>query len=158
MNWRLLTNISDYVSLHFLQKGIKLPCFVNNNDGLFKVHNMVHDFVSLWCMRAPSHQSTQKSCTRIFNSFSPEVTFMFTSCFIDMNIRTEDCQEFQNCQEFYAITVDICYILMEKNVEHGTEHDFDSAYGVCMHLTFLNFTADSMNVLQLKQVMNLTVC
>ena len=99
MNWRLLTNISDYVSLYFLQKGIKLPCFANNNDGLFKVHNLVHDFVSLWCMRAPSHQSTQKSCARIFNSFSPEVTFMFTSCFIDMNIRTEDCQEFQNILE-----------------------------------------------------------
>ena len=48
--------------------------------------------------------------------------------------------------------------LWKKNVEHGIEHDFDSACGVCMHLTFLNFTADSMNVLQLKQVMNLTVC
>ena len=121
---------------------------------------MVHDFVSLWCMRAPNHQNTQKSCTRIFNSFSPEVTFMFTSCFIDMNIRTEDCQEFQNILE--RSLCNYCGHLLhtygKKNVEHGIEHDFDSACGVCMHLTFLNFTADSMNVLQLKQVMNLTVC
>ena len=30
----------------------------------------------------------------------------------------------------YAIGLNSCYLI---NVEHGTEHDIDSAYGVCMH-------------------------
>ena len=29
-----------------------------------------------------------------------------------------------------------------KHVEHGVEHDADSTYGVCIHYTLLNFTAD----------------
>ena len=45
-----------------------------------------------------------------------------------------------------------------KNVENGTEHDIDSAYGVCMYQTFLNFTTGFMNTLQFKQMMNLAVC
>ena len=45
-----------------------------------------------------------------------------------------------------------------KSVEHEIEHDIDSAYGVCMHYTFLNFIADLINTLQFKQMMSLTVC
>ena len=50
----------------------------------------------------------------------------------------------------------VTYLL--KNVEHGIEHDIDSAYVVYIHWTFLNFTADLMNTLKIKQMMNLTVC
>ena len=45
-----------------------------------------------------------------------------------------------------------------KTVEHRIEHDIDSAYGVCIHKTFLNFTTGLMNTWQFKQLMNLTVC
>ena len=63
-------------------------------------------------------------------------------------------------KENYAIAlallwVDVTYLL--KIVEHGIEQDVDGAYGVCIYYTFLNFTADSMNTLQFKQMMNLTV-
>ena len=47
---------------------------------------------------------------------------------------------------------------VELGVEHGIEHDIDSAYGVCIHWTFLNFTVDLMNTLQFKQMMNLKAC
>ena len=33
-------------------------------------------------------------------------------------------------KENYAIDLDSCYLF---NVEHGTGHDVDRAYGVCMH-------------------------
>ena len=39
----------------------------------------------------------------------------------------------KNCLlEFPIATISLigCYLL---NFEHGTEHDIDSAYGVCMH-------------------------
>ena len=61
-------------------------------------------------------------------------------------------------KENYAIALDGCCLLTKKNVEHGIEHDIDSAYGVCKHLTFLNFTAGLINTLQFKQIMNLTIC
>ena len=44
-----------------------------------------------------------------------------------------------------------------KNVEHGTKHVVNGAREVCIHYTFLNFTADFMNTFQFKQMMNLTV-
>ena len=47
-------------------------------------------------------------------------------------------------KENYTVGLNSCYLF---NVEHGTEHDIDSAYGVCMHQTFLNFTADEFNSL-----------
>ena len=34
-----------------------------------------------------------------------------------------------------------------KHVEHGVEHDADSTYGVCIHYTLLNFTADSKKLI-----------
>ena len=45
-----------------------------------------------------------------------------------------------------------------RNFENGLEHDVDSPYGVCLRQTFLNVVTDSMNTLELKQMMNLTVC
>ena len=47
-------------------------------------------------------------------------------------------------KENYAVGLNSCYLF---NVEHGTEHDIDSAYGVCMHQIFLNFTADEFDSL-----------
>ena len=50
------------------------------------------------------------------------------------------------------------YIFTKKDIEHGFEHDVDSSYGVCIYQTLMNFTADSVNTLQFKQMMNLTMC
>ena len=37
-----------------------------------------------------------------------------------------------------------------KNIEHGIEHiDIDSAYGVCKHYAFPNFTAGLINTCNL---------
>ena len=47
-------------------------------------------------------------------------------------------------KENYAVGLNSCYLF---NVEHGTEHDIDSAYEVYMHQTFLNFTADEFDSL-----------
>ena len=33
------------------------------------------------------------------------------------------------------------------NLEHGTEREIDRTYGVCMHLTFLNFTTNEFDSL-----------
>lgn len=38
----------------------------------------------------------------------------------------------------------------------GNEYDIDRAYVVCTYQTFLNFTAVSMNTLQLNYMMSLT--
>ena len=45
-------------------------------------------------------------------------------------------------QENFANGLDSCYLF---NLEHGTEHEIDRAYGVCMHLTFLNFMTDEFD-------------
>ena len=45
-----------------------------------------------------------------------------------------------------------------KNVEQRIEHDIDSAYGICIYYTFLNFPGDLMNTLEFKHIINLTVC
>ena len=52
------------------------------------------------------------------------------------------------------LDIDSCYTLL-KNDELELEHDVDSAYGVCIQLTFLNLPTDSINSFQLKRMMNL---
>ena len=47
-------------------------------------------------------------------------------------------------QEKYVAGLNSCYLF---NIEHETEHDIDSVYGVCMHSTFLNFTTDEFDSL-----------
>ena len=47
-------------------------------------------------------------------------------------------------QENFANGLDSCYLF---NLEHGTEHEIDRAYGVCMHLTFLNFMTDEFDTI-----------
>ena len=72
-------------------KGTEMACF-GNSSGLFQVHNLVQNFckkrheeyVSLRCARSTKSLSkahTHKICTRIFNSFSSEINFMWTSGF-----------------------------------------------------------------------------
>ena len=36
---------------------------------------------------------------------------------------------------------------LQNNVEHRIEHDTDSTDVVCIHYTFLNVTADLMNIM-----------
>ena len=74
----------------------------------------------------------KKLFTRISNSFSP---WVLSSCvlviFIDMNTYILTWR--RNFKTFWkqndATGLDSCYLF---DVEHGTEHDLDSAYGVCM--------------------------
>ena len=55
--------------------------------------------------------------------------------FIVMNsfILTEGRNFKKFFKENYATTLDSCYIFTKKNVEHGIEHDVDSAYRVYIH-------------------------
>ena len=47
-------------------------------------------------------------------------------------------------QENFVIGSDSCYLF---NIEHRTEHEIDRTYGVCMHLTFLNFPTNEFDSL-----------
>ena len=83
--------------------------------------------------------------------------------FIDINasyILTYRRKEFQNIIEKKLCNCfGSCYLFTEKmlNMELSM-NDIGSAYGVCIHYTFLNFIADLMNTLQFNQMMNLTIC
>ena len=59
-------------------------------------------------------------------------------------LRKEGISKHSGKQENFANGLDSCYSF---NLEHGTEHEIDRAYGVCMHLTFLNFTTDEFDSL-----------
>ena len=86
--------------------------------------------------------------TTISNSFSPLIIIL--SCVLVIFIyehiilRKEGISKHSGKQENFAIGLDSCYLF---NLEHGTEHEIDRAYGVCMHLTFLNFTTDEFDSL-----------
>ena len=68
-------------------------------------------------------------------------------------------KEFQNILERKLCNcLGLLLLVYYKYVEHGIEDDNDNAYRVYIHQAFLNFTADLINSLQLKQMMNLTVC
>ena len=49
---------------------------------------------------------------------------------MDMQILTAKSNFGTFWKENYAIGLDSCYLF---NVAHGTEHDIDSAWGVCMY-------------------------
>ena len=74
-------------------------------------------------------------------------TFMCTCDFYRYEhiiLRKEGISKHSGKQENFANGLDSCYSF---NLEHGTEHEIDRAYGVCMHLTFLNFTTDEFDSL-----------
>ena len=106
-------------------------------------------------------QGAGKNCAREFLVLS---ALKLPPCglvvFIDMTTYITKGKNFKAfLAENYAIAlallwIDVTYLL--KNVEHGIEH-VDGAYGVCIHLKFLKFTPDSMNTLQVQQMMNFTV-
>ena len=66
--------------------------------------------------------------------------------FIDMNIILQKggISKHSGKQENFTIGLDSSYLF---NLEHETEHEIDWAYGVCMHLTFLNFTTEEFDSL-----------
>ena len=66
-------------------------------------------------------------------------------------LRKEGISKHSGKQENFAIGLDSCYLF---NLEHGTEHEIDRAYGVCMHLTFLNFTTDEFDSLVVCNIIN----
>ena len=59
-------------------------------------------------------------------------------------MRKEGISKHSGKQENFAIGWDSCYLF---NLEHRTEHEIDRTYGVCMHLTFLNFTTNEFDSL-----------
>ena len=79
-----------------------------------------------------STSHTKKLWTRISNSFSPEINFIWTSGFYrHEQLYTYGRQEFQNILERKVCN---CFgqlvHVYKENVEHGVEHNVDSAYGV----------------------------
>ena len=80
----------------------------------------------------PANEAYKKVFTRISNSFSPQLTFMCPCDFYryEHYILTERRNFKTFWKENLAISLDSCYLF---NVENGTEHDVDSAYGVCIH-------------------------
>ena len=45
-------------------------------------------------------------------------------------LQKEGISKHSGKQENFAIGLDSCYLF---NLEHGAEHEIDSAYGICMH-------------------------
>ena len=81
-------------------------------------------------------------------------TFMCTCDFYRYEhiiLQKEGISKHSGKQENFAIGLDSCYLF---NLEHGTEHEIDRAYGVCMHLTFLNFTTDEFDSLVVCNIIN----
>ena len=72
---------------------------------------------------------------------------------MNTDILSED-SNFKTFLKTILLDIDSCYTLL-KNDELELEHDVDSAYGVCIQLTFLNLPTDSINIFQLKRMMNL---
>ena len=113
----------------------KLVCFANR-EGSFRVQTLVHDFwkkyhevhvsASWWCTHAPKvSRHTKKLCTTISNSSSPWTILVWTSILY----RYEHLNSYtlKIMQLFWTVVT-----YLRKNVEHCTEHDIDSSYGVCI--------------------------
>ena len=102
------------------------------------------------------HKPIQKSCVPEFPILSAHKLSLFgLVVFIDINtyILTEGRNFKRFLKENYAIVLSSCYLFTYLlNVENGIERDIASAYGVCIHYTFLGFTADLMNTMQVKYV------
>ena len=103
------------------------------------------------CMYQKFQQTrhTKKNCLQEFPILLAlnYYTFMCTCDFYRYEhiiLRKEGISKHSGNQENFAIGLDSCYLF---NLEHRTEHEIDRAYGVCMHLTFLNFTTDEFDSL-----------
>ena len=83
-----------------------------------------------------NNKSYKKICTRISSSFRPYLLPSYVPVVL-RGMNNHILTEGQNFKIFwkenYAIALDGCCLLTKKNVEHGIEHDIDSAYGVCKH-------------------------
>ena len=134
-----------------------------NSQGSFQVSTrfVQTSVCSLWCTHHQMSPSTkhciQKNVQQILQFFQPWISG-FYSYELAYTYRR---QEFQNilqrklCSCMRQLLLN--YIII-RNVEHGIEHDIDSAINlVCIHQTFMKITADLMNTLQFKQMMNVTV-
>ena len=112
----------------------------------------VHVSSSWWCMHVPrvsANKAYKKNCLQEFPILLAlnYYTFMCTCDFYRYEhiiLRKEGISKHSGKQENFANGLDSCYLF---NLEHGTEHEIDRAYGVCMHLTFLNFTTDEFDSL-----------
>ena len=112
----------------------------------------VHVSSSWWCMHVPrvsANKTYEKNCLQEFLILSAlnYYTFMCTCDFYRYEhiiLQKEGISKHSWKQENFAIGLDNCYLF---NLEHGTVHEIDSAYGVCMHLTFQNLTTDEFDSL-----------
>ena len=97
------------------------------------------------CTKSLSKQGIQKkNCLQEFPILLAlnYYTFMCTCDFYRFEhiiLRKEGISKHPGKQEHFAIGLDSCYLF---NLEHGTEHEIDRAFGVCMHLTFLDYMTD----------------
>ena len=84
-----------------------------------------------------SKQGIQKNCLQEFPILFAlsYYTFMSTCDFYRFEhiiLQKEGISKHSGKQENFAIGLDSCYLF---NLEHGTEHEIDRAYGVCMEFT-----------------------
>ena len=109
------------------------------------------------CTRSLRKQGPQKNFLQEFPILlALNYTFMCTCDFYRYKhiiFQKEGISKHSGKQEYFAIGLGSCQLF---NLEHGTKHEIDSAYGVCMHLTFLNFTTDDMNLTVQQFVILLT--
>ena len=89
------------------------------------------------CTKTLSKQGIQKNCLQKFSILLALNYYTFIStcdCYryehVHIYLQKEGISKHSGKQENYAIGLDRCYWF---NLEHGTEHDIDIAYGVCMH-------------------------
>ena len=100
------------------------------------------------CTKSLSKQGIQKNCLQEFPILLALNYYAFI-CTCDFYRYEHNITERRNFktfwkQENFAIGLDSSYLF---NLEHETEHEIDWAYGVCMHLTFLNFTTEEFDSL-----------
>ena len=105
-------------------------------------------------MNQRSQQDMQKKlCTRISNSFSLSIIFMWTTGFYRFeHVYIQKRHESQNIiKKKYVIALDSYYLLIKKSLNM----ELNVMLIVLMEFAFLKH---SMNALHFKQIMNLTVC
>ena len=108
-------------------------------------------------LRVSANKAYKKNCLQEFTILLAlnYYTFMCTCDFYryeHLILRKEGISKHSGKQENFTNGLDSCYMF---NFELGTDHEIDRAYGVCMRLTFLNFTTDEFDSLV---VCNIITC
>ena len=101
----------------------------------------------MYVPRVSANKAYKKNCLHEFPILLAlnYYTFMCTYDFYKYGhiiLHKEGISKYSWIKETFENGLDSCYLF---NLEHGTEHEIDRAYAICMHLTFLNFTTDEFD-------------